>query len=186
MLAAASAGAALILLFTSLTTDPGVRLPTGAGTGYTALMTTGAPPSGTDEEQREALAGMVLAAHHVQDGDIHPRAAAAVAMLMDKSTDPGCAAHAVRTHFAALNETEDSAQSAEAMIDLLAGDLTDRLSATALEALDGETLSALRNQVVALHAEPYRQLLRLGSANNRHALAQALEGELISCAGVHH
>lgn len=136
----------------------------------------------TPDEQRRMLAASVLAASLPQsDGSVHPRTAGAVASLMSPATDPGCALPAVEDYFAGAGEVEANGEMLEGMVDLLAGDISDRFADTALST-DRDALSAIRAQTVAVYAEPYRELIRLGTENGAHEQERILEQELFHCA----
>ena len=130
---------------------------------------------------RHELAATVLAASPPQgDGGIHPREAGAIAGILSPATDPACAEDAVDDYLGRVTEVGSNAEMLRGMVSLLGGDLADRFSGVALDA-NAEALSVLRSQVVALHAEPYRQLVSLGEENGMHQQAGRLEQELLFC-----
>lgn len=132
-------------------------------------------------ELRHELAALVLAASPPQgDGGIHPREAGAIAGILSPATDPACAEDAVDGYLGRVTEVGSNAEMLRGMVSLLGGDLADRFSGVALDA-NAEALSVLRSQVVALHAEPYRQLVSLGEENGMHQQAGRLEQELLFC-----
>lgn len=130
---------------------------------------------------RYELAATVLASSHpMGDGMIHPRTAGAISGILSPTTDPMCAEEAVLDYRDRVAEAGATAEMLEGMVSLLGGDLSDRFAGIALDA-GPETLSVLRSQVVALHAEPYRQLVRMGEQNTMHQQAWALEQDLFLC-----